>query len=235
MKLSDNLLTNPYLFLPYTIQHDDRPEDIAYYYYGDVDKVWLVYLANDIIDPYTDWIQTDTNLEKTVRKKYELSDTLSSVTAGVATNSAFKHTDPVIVTFNGTIAGLTSGARYYVTRISASSIGLSTTASNALAGTKINFTTTIPITIDRYLDEFLVSTAIESNIVECVSTTDSSITVTYDTYKLGMTVSERLSWNVVRVMDDEITANENKRIIWLVNRDYASAVEADLIKGLKNG
>lgn len=50
-----NVSTNPYLFLPYTVKEGERAEDIAEFYYGSVDYVWLVYLANNIIDPYHQW------------------------------------------------------------------------------------------------------------------------------------------------------------------------------------
>jgi hypothetical protein len=46
---------NPYVFLPYTIKEGERAEDIAYHYYGDTNYAWLVYLANNIIDPYNEW------------------------------------------------------------------------------------------------------------------------------------------------------------------------------------
>ena len=50
-----NVSTNPYLFLPYTVKEGERAEDIAEFYYGSVNYVWLVYLANNIIDPYHQW------------------------------------------------------------------------------------------------------------------------------------------------------------------------------------
>jgi hypothetical protein len=64
-------ITNPYLFLPYTITDEDRPEDIAYYYYGSTDYTWLVLLANNMIDPYHDWPLKDEDFHKYIIKKYE--------------------------------------------------------------------------------------------------------------------------------------------------------------------
>jgi hypothetical protein len=46
---------NPYLYYPYTVSEGERAEDIAHFYYGSVDYVWLVYMANNIIDPYHEW------------------------------------------------------------------------------------------------------------------------------------------------------------------------------------
>lgn len=71
VKIKDNLLADPYTFLPYTIKDGERAEDVAYYYYGDQGKVWLVYLANNIVDPYTQWPMSNDNVAKTIAKKYK--------------------------------------------------------------------------------------------------------------------------------------------------------------------
>lgn len=64
-------MANPYLFLPYTVSDEDRPEDIAYYYYGSTDYTWLVLLANNIIDPYHDWPLKEDDFNKYLIQKYE--------------------------------------------------------------------------------------------------------------------------------------------------------------------
>jgi len=70
-KFRNFTLTNPYVFLPYTIKDDDRPEDIAYYYYGSTDYTWLVYLSNNITDPYHDWPLSEDNFHKYLMQKYK--------------------------------------------------------------------------------------------------------------------------------------------------------------------
>jgi hypothetical protein len=64
-------IVNPYLFLPYTVTDNDKPEDIAYYYYGSTDYTWLIYLANNMIDPYHNWPLNDEDFSKYIIKKYE--------------------------------------------------------------------------------------------------------------------------------------------------------------------
>lgn len=49
------LANNPTLYYTYTVKEDERAEDIALEYYGSVDYVWIVYMANNIIDPYYEW------------------------------------------------------------------------------------------------------------------------------------------------------------------------------------
>lgn len=69
--LLDNLSQNdPYAFLKYTVKEDERAEEIADFYYNDPGLVWLVYFANDIIDPYTQWPKSYENFIAHFRKKY---------------------------------------------------------------------------------------------------------------------------------------------------------------------
>jgi len=70
-KVLEDLLNDPYVFLPYTIIQDDRPEDLANLYYGSPNKVWLIYYANNIIDPYSQWPLTQRDFDKNLIKKYE--------------------------------------------------------------------------------------------------------------------------------------------------------------------
>lgn len=64
-------IENPYIFLPYTIEEGDRAEDIAYHYYGDPNYSWLVYLANDIIDPYNEWPMDEYTFNQYIIEKYK--------------------------------------------------------------------------------------------------------------------------------------------------------------------
>lgn len=64
-------LSNPYLFLPYTVKEGEKPEDIAYDYYGSVDATWLVLLANGILDPYGEWYKSEEHFNQYIMKKYE--------------------------------------------------------------------------------------------------------------------------------------------------------------------
>ena len=63
--------TNPMLFLPYTVKQNERAEDIAEFYYGSVDYVWLVYMANQIIDPYYEWPMDEETFNKYIIAKYQ--------------------------------------------------------------------------------------------------------------------------------------------------------------------
>lgn len=62
--------TNPLLYLPYTVKEGQRPEDIANFYYGSTDYVWLVYISNNIIDPYHEWPMAEADFNNYLIEKY---------------------------------------------------------------------------------------------------------------------------------------------------------------------
>jgi hypothetical protein len=70
-QLVKTLTTNPMLFLPYTVKQNERAEDIAQFYYGSVDYSWLVYMANQIIDPYYEWPMDEETFNNYLIAKYE--------------------------------------------------------------------------------------------------------------------------------------------------------------------
>ena len=70
-RFTSQVSNNPLLFLPYTIKEGERPEDIAYRYYGSVEYTWLVYLANKVIDPYHNWPLPEKDFHNYLIKKYE--------------------------------------------------------------------------------------------------------------------------------------------------------------------
>lgn len=62
-----NLITNYY---PYTIGDGERAEVLSYRYYGSVKYVWLIWLINDIIDPYNQWPYSNNDLNKIIADRY---------------------------------------------------------------------------------------------------------------------------------------------------------------------
>lgn len=235
-RIIDQLSTDPYSILPYVVKEGERPEDVAYYYYGDQNKVWMVYLANNIVDPYVQWPLDDQNLYYTLLKKYDISGlTFTNADVDVTANTirvpghTLKTTDPIIYSNGLNIPSpLSSGVTYYVIFVDEDTIKLASSATNASNGTEINITTIGAGSFRRNMDVFLNSTNITSNIVHVVNVNDSSLKITYDTYKYGdITLAD---WSPVRVYDYEVQENENKRHIFLINRNYAAQLQKDLQK-----
>lgn len=71
VKIFDTLpQDDPYLYFDYTVKENERPEDVANFYYESVNYTWLVYLSNDIIDPFTQWQKPQYDFNNFIRKKY---------------------------------------------------------------------------------------------------------------------------------------------------------------------
>jgi hypothetical protein len=63
-------LQNPLVFYPYDIQEGDTPEIIAYKYYGDSYRYWMVLFANQIMDPQWQWPIDNLTLDNYLSDKY---------------------------------------------------------------------------------------------------------------------------------------------------------------------
>ncbi|AGR47784.1 baseplate wedge subunit [Sinorhizobium phage phiM7] len=70
VKILDKVKHDPYAYLPYTVKEGERAEDIAFYYYGSTEYIWLVFLSNKIIDPYFEWPLSENELFLSLAKKY---------------------------------------------------------------------------------------------------------------------------------------------------------------------
>ena len=62
--------SNVLSYMNYRIEEEDRPEDVAFYYYDDPAYAWLVLAANDIVDPYTEWPKGSSALEEYIKAEY---------------------------------------------------------------------------------------------------------------------------------------------------------------------
>jgi hypothetical protein len=57
-------------FMPYTLGENDKPWTVANDYYNDPERVWIVLLCNNIIDPYYDWYINQNDFASYIAKKY---------------------------------------------------------------------------------------------------------------------------------------------------------------------
>lgn len=69
-KLVDRFLNNPYVYYPYELSNDQRPDVLSSQYYDDPYYSWLIYYGNKIVDPYHDWNLPDDDFLNYIRGKY---------------------------------------------------------------------------------------------------------------------------------------------------------------------
>ena len=73
-----SLLQNPLVFYKYDIQEGDTPEIIAYKYYGDSYRYWIVLFANQILDPQWDWPLNYNQFNSYINDKYGYNESLQT-------------------------------------------------------------------------------------------------------------------------------------------------------------
>jgi hypothetical protein len=72
-------LQNPLVFYPYDIQEGDTPEIIAYKYYGDSYRYWMVLFANQIMDPQWQWPVDQLTFDNYLSNKYPNIDVNTTI------------------------------------------------------------------------------------------------------------------------------------------------------------
>lgn len=68
--ISQETIKNSSVFYPYTNKHNERADTLAYHYYQSSYMDWLLYYANDIIDPYYGWYLTQEQFQQYLADKY---------------------------------------------------------------------------------------------------------------------------------------------------------------------
>lgn len=73
------ILKDPMLYYEYDIQDGDTPEIVAYKYYGDSYRYWIVLFANQITDPQWDWPLSSNEFDAYITDKYQNFNPYSTV------------------------------------------------------------------------------------------------------------------------------------------------------------
>ena len=75
-KLADDLFADLNFFTKYQVEGDDRPDNVAFSFYGDSTLDWLVLKCNNIINIQSEWPMTQEDLNRYLLNKYESYDNL---------------------------------------------------------------------------------------------------------------------------------------------------------------
>lgn len=77
-KLREDIFQDVSIFTKYQIKGDDRPDNVAYDFYGDSTLDWLVLTCNNIINVYSEWPMTQFNFENYLLEKYQTYDNINA-------------------------------------------------------------------------------------------------------------------------------------------------------------
>lgn len=68
--LLNNISSNPYIFYPYDLAEYERADQFSHRYYSDAYKSWILYISNQIVDPYYEWYMRNNEFSEFIIKKY---------------------------------------------------------------------------------------------------------------------------------------------------------------------
>ena len=70
VKLRAGIKNGLFLFDKYDVIEGERPEDIAFKYYGDPKLHWVILMTNNVTDRYYEWPMTQPQFEEFLADKY---------------------------------------------------------------------------------------------------------------------------------------------------------------------
>ncbi len=70
VKINSAIRDKTAVFFPYTVREGERPDVIASNYYEDPNFAWLIYYANETLDPYFEWPLSANEFQEFVSAKY---------------------------------------------------------------------------------------------------------------------------------------------------------------------
>jgi hypothetical protein len=110
-KIVEEPRKSPFVFYPYEIKHQLRSDHIAEYYYNDSELDWLIYMSNEIIDPYYDWYLNDFQFESLLIQKYGSIEQAQKKIIFYRNNWAIDDTELSVSYYNNTLTQ--SWKKYY--------------------------------------------------------------------------------------------------------------------------
>ena len=70
VKLRSGLRSGSFLFDNYDVKDGERPEDIAFKWFGDPEYHWVILMTNNITDRYYQWPLTQPQFQEHLKDKY---------------------------------------------------------------------------------------------------------------------------------------------------------------------
>ena len=97
VKLRSGLSASRFVFDKYNVKEGEKPDDIAFKYYGDPQYHWVVMMVNNLTDRYYQWPMTQPDFEDFLTDKYGAGSQDAvhhyelAQTSGVTTSSDESH------------------------------------------------------------------------------------------------------------------------------------------------
>ena len=70
VKIRSGLSASRFVFDKYNVKEGEKPEDVAFKYYGDAQYHWVIMITNNLTDRYYEWPMTQPDFEDFLTDKY---------------------------------------------------------------------------------------------------------------------------------------------------------------------
>lgn len=97
-------------FYTYVVKDGERPDTIAYKEYNDSSLDWIIYIVNEIVDPYSGWVMNNANFISYLEDKYGVrAEKLNTVVIDSSIHSYYykgipSDTQEIISSYNYTMS-----------------------------------------------------------------------------------------------------------------------------------
>lgn len=255
-KLSDNVRNNRLAFYPYTLDSSvDRVDTVSNNYYDSPGYSWLIWMANDVVDPYYDMPLSEDDFFAHLAKKYGSVEKAMRTIKCYRANWYFhteeritpsdynalapnfkKYYEPIVLTSDYTIHSYrrrqedsTVSTNKVVAINLASSNGVFTVGEEVQLNSTnygyCTFSNSSVVTIQHVTGAFAANATI-------TGTTSNSTAVVANTATIAETMAstEAVYWSPVTYFEYEQEMNEMKKEIQLLDVRYKAQAETDLKK-----
>ena len=251
-KLSDQTKGDSKVFLPYTLSDGDRMDMVSQAYYGNPGYTWLIWYANEIIDPYYETTLSEIDLEDYIISKYGSIDISQRKVAFYRTNG---HIDDRTLSLSA-YSNLPYGEQKYwepvldylanvkeykrknePQEVSTNRIGIlnvSNVTGTFKVGEEVQYTGTnygfctyfsnTEITVNNITGSFLANTTVMGK----ESNAHATIVSCNNAISTTQAYDQPLYWEAVSFYDYEVEENEKKKEIFLLDSRYTTQIEQEL-------
>lgn len=241
VKFDQSVQKNLAVFYPYTVEQGERPDQIAARYYDNPELDWVIYLANDIMDPYYDWPLSQNQLYEYLsakygsiseaqakivfyRNNYASDDTALSISSYNALSSSLKKYFKPILGLNGIVVSYERKESDLVLEtnkvidltISSGSFSVGDRFVQGNSSGFVTFANTSHVVVDKVTGSFTTGSA-----------TGATITAA-NTVSQPIPDLEASYWEPVTAYTYEEELNESKLHIKVLDKAYVGKIEKDM-------
>lgn len=230
------------VFYDYTLEDFMRPDTLSNLYYDSPDYTYLIYLANDVVDPYYDFNISDSSFEKFIENKYGSaeaarsriifwrsnwrSDTreISSAVYELLSAKKKSYYSPV----------LDVNLRVHSYKRKQKDLQCS---SNKI--TLLNLSSPVIVEVGQVISGAEViatsgDTITVKNLTTPITSVEGSTVVSSVDLAVSITAEEMEFWEPVDFYTYEYEKNEQKRNLRLIDNEYKTSIERELKRVLKS-